>query len=80
MNLQWIPRFLCMSRPGDKITRKSIIMTQKMKEMDKEEISSKSFLANVLDIDDNFCAAKIPQINDVNTSSHLNHTVAIANG
>ena len=55
-------------------------MTQKMKELDKEEISSKSLLANVLDIDDNFCAAKILQINDVNNSSHLNHTVAIANG
>ena len=77
--LQWIPWFLCMSRPGDEITRKSILMTQKMKEMDKKEISSKSLLANVLDIDDNFCAAKIPQIIDVNHLSHLNQTVAIAN-
>ena len=55
-------------------------MAQKMKEMDKKEISSKSLLANVLDIDDNFCAAKIPQINDANHRSHLNQIVAIANG
>jgi len=35
--LQWIPWFLCMSRPGDEITRKSILMAQKMKEMDKRK-------------------------------------------
>ena len=69
-----------MSRPGDEITRKSILMAQKMKEMDKKEISSKSLLANVLDIDDNFCAAKIPQINNLNNHGHLNQMVAIANG
>ena len=49
-------------------------MTHKIAEMDK------SLLADVLDIDDNFYVAKIPQINDVNNSSHLNQTVAIANG
>ena len=50
--LQWIHWFLCMSCPGDEITRKSILMTQKMKEMDMKEISSKSLLANVLDSQD----------------------------
>merc|ERR1719483_504648 len=78
--LQWIPWFLCMSRPGEKITRKTIMMQKKMKEMEQKEISSKSLLANVLDIDDNFCAAKIPQINNLNNHSYLNQTVAIANG
>ena len=29
--LQWIPWLLCMSRPGDQITFKSILMTQKLK-------------------------------------------------
>jgi len=77
--LQWIPWVLCMSRPGDQITRKSILMSQKMKEMDKKEISSKSLLANVLDIDDNFCAAKISQIT-TNNPTHHHQTVAIANG
>ena len=51
--LQWIPWFLRMSRPGEKITRKTIMMQKKMKEMEQKEISSKSLLANVLDIDDN---------------------------
>ena len=76
--LQWIPWFLCMSRPGDEITRKSILMAQKMKEMDKKEISSKSLLANVLDIDDNFCAATlaIPQSNNMNHPSHANPVTA----
>ena len=51
--LQWIPWFLRMSRPGEKITRKTIMMQKKMKEMEQKEISSKSLLANILDIDDN---------------------------
>jgi len=52
--LQWIPWFLRMSRPGEKITRKTILMQKKMKEMEQKEISSKSLLANVLDLEDNF--------------------------
>ena len=60
-----------MSRPGEKITRKSILMQKKIKEMDKNEVSSKSLLANVLDIDDNFCATTIaPSIN----GNHPSHT------
>lgn len=43
-----------MSRPGKKITRKTILMTNRMKEMELKERSSKSLLANVLDIDDDF--------------------------
>ncbi|KAK4289092.1 hypothetical protein Pmani_037919 [Petrolisthes manimaculis] len=41
-----------MSRPGKKITRKTIMMTNKMRELELKERSSKSLLANVLDIDD----------------------------
>ena len=52
--LQWIPWFLRMSRPGEKITRKTIMMQNKMKELDLKEKSSKSLLANVLDMDDDF--------------------------
>ena len=57
-------------------------MAQKMKEMDKKEISSKSLLANVLDIDDNFCVAKLPQIINTKHPSHTitNFPVASANG
>jgi len=43
-----------MSRPGAKITRKTILIQNKMKEMDLKENSSKSLLANVLDMDDDF--------------------------
>ena len=60
-----------MSRPGDNITIKSILMTQKLKDMDKKEIFSKSLLANVLDIDDNFCASKISETNSI---VHYNHS------
>lgn len=41
-----------MSRPGKKITRKTIMMNSRMKELELKERSSKSLLANVLDIDD----------------------------
>nr|CAI5849685.1 unnamed protein product [Callosobruchus analis] len=43
-----------MSRPGKKITRKTIMMNSRMKELELKERSSKSLLANVLDIDDDF--------------------------
>lgn len=43
-----------MSRPGKKITRKTILMNSRMKELELKERSSKSLLANVLDIDDDF--------------------------
>jgi nicotinic acetylcholine receptor len=49
--LQWIPWLLRMSRPGEKITRKTILMAHKMKELDMKETSSKSLLANVLDME-----------------------------
>ena len=52
--LQWLPWFLRMARPGEKITRKTIMMQNKMKELDLKERSSKSLLANVLDMDDDF--------------------------
>ena len=49
-----MPWLLRMSRPGEKITRKNIIMNNKMKELELKERSSKSLLANVLDMDDDF--------------------------
>jgi len=54
--LQWLPWFLRMSRPGKKITRKTILMSNRMKELELKERSSKSLLANVLDIDDDYRA------------------------
>ncbi|XP_057665139.1 neuronal acetylcholine receptor subunit alpha-7 isoform X1 [Diorhabda carinulata] len=52
--LQWLPWILGMSRPGKKLTRKTILMNSRMKELELKERSSKSLLANVLDIDDDF--------------------------
>lgn len=52
--LQWLPWILRMSRPGKKITRKTIMLNNRMKELELKERSSKSLLANVLDIDDDF--------------------------
>ncbi|XP_025160141.1 neuronal acetylcholine receptor subunit alpha-7 isoform X2 [Harpegnathos saltator] len=52
--LQWLPCLLRMSRPGKKITKKTILMSNRMKELELQERSSKSLLANVLDIDDDF--------------------------
>lgn len=50
--MQWLPWLLRMSRPGKKITRKTILLSNQMKELELKERSSKSLLANVLDIDD----------------------------
>ena len=52
--LQWLPWILRMDRPREKITRKTIQVQKKMKELDKKELKSKSLLANVLDMDDDF--------------------------
>ncbi len=52
--LQWLPWALRMSRPGKPITRKSILMTNRMNEIEMKKNSSKSLLANVLDMDDDF--------------------------
>lgn len=43
-----------MSRPGRKITLKTIRMSNRVKQMELKERSSKSLLANVLDIEDDF--------------------------
>nr|BBE49563.1 nicotinic acetylcholine receptor alpha6 subunit 4 [Nilaparvata lugens] len=52
--LQWLPWILGMNRPGKKITRKTILMTNRMKELHLPDRSSKSLMANILDIDDDF--------------------------
>ncbi|XP_043238861.1 neuronal acetylcholine receptor subunit alpha-7-like isoform X1 [Amphibalanus amphitrite] len=58
--LNWLPWFLRMSRPGRKITLKTIMMNNKMKELELKERSSKSLLANVLDMDDDFRGGLAP--------------------
>lgn len=53
--LQWLPWILRMQRPKKPITRKTIMMSSRMRELEmKEGKNSKSLLANVLDMDDDF--------------------------
>ena len=47
------------------------MMQKKMKEMEQKEISSKSLLANVLDIDDNFRCVVGSGGNHSNHPSHV---------
>ena len=58
-------------RPGEKITRKTIMMANKMKELDMKETSSKSLLSNVLDMDDDFRNTTLPTSNPVHHPSHV---------
>ena len=58
-------------RPGEKITRKTIMMANKMKELDMKETSSKSLLSNVLDMDDDFRKTTLPTNNPVHHPSHV---------
>ncbi|XP_071531407.1 neuronal acetylcholine receptor subunit alpha-7-like isoform X2 [Panulirus ornatus] len=71
--LQWLPWVLRLHRPGEKITRKTIMMNNKMRELElkvrEEERSSKSLLANVLDIDDDFRAHTLPHTHTTNTNN-----------
>ncbi|XP_042208228.1 acetylcholine receptor subunit alpha-type acr-16-like isoform X3 [Homarus americanus] len=93
--LQWLPWVLRLHRPGEKITRKTIMMSNKMRELELkvrqeltaplftirlslelpfgqcplEERSSKSLLANVLDIDDDFRAHTLPHTHTTNTNN-----------
>jgi Neurotransmitter-gated ion-channel transmembrane region len=57
--LLWLPWILRMKRPGKKLTRKTILMNSQMKELDLKERSSRSLLANVLDMEDDFRTASI---------------------
>jgi len=82
--LQWLPWILRMNRPRKKITRKTILMNNRMKELEMKEKASKSLLANVLDMDDDFRPLKVgggsymrvngnPLENNVSHGNHINH-------
>merc|ERR1712072_42231 len=58
--LQWLPWILRMQRPRKPITRKTIMMTNRMRELELKEKTSKSLLANVLDMDDDFRPMSVP--------------------
>ncbi|KAK0170077.1 hypothetical protein PV328_010682, partial [Microctonus aethiopoides] len=52
--LQWLPWILRMDRPGKKITKKTILLNSKMREMERQNKTSMSLIANVLDMNDDY--------------------------
>lgn len=58
--LQWLPWLLGMHRPGKKITRKTIMMSNKMREIERHNKSSKSLIANVADMNDDYRCRTVP--------------------
>lgn len=69
-----------MSRPGKKVTRKTIMMNSRIKEMELKERSSRSLLANVLDMDDDFRSASGISYAPTYNSSSRPSAVATAAG
>ena len=69
--LHWIPWALRMGRPGEKITRKSIAMREKLRQVE----SSRSLLANVLDMEDDFRRTFLPT-QSRNTPRHPSHALS----
>ncbi|XP_074649612.1 neuronal acetylcholine receptor subunit alpha-7-like isoform X2 [Tubulanus polymorphus] len=51
---EWLAWGLRMRRPGKELSRKKLIQNAKLRELEMKERSSKSLLANVLDLDDDF--------------------------
>ena len=63
-----------MSRPGEKFTLKTIQIQNKMKEIDPP---SKSLLANVLDMDDDFKTS--PTLPPAHFSPQINNHISLNN-
>lgn len=53
---EWLAWMMRMTRPGKELTRKKLMQTAKLRELEMRERSSKSLLANVLDLDDDIRA------------------------
>ncbi|XP_064652958.1 neuronal acetylcholine receptor subunit alpha-7-like isoform X5 [Lineus longissimus] len=51
---EWLAWILRMKRPGKELSRKKLVQNAKLRELELRERSSKSLLANVLDLDDDF--------------------------
>lgn len=64
-----------MQRPGRNVTFRSLVRTAKMQDLEMSERSSRSLLANVLDLEDDFrrlCPAHIVHVNHVDNKGSLN--------
>lgn len=70
---EWLAWILRMKRPGRDISRKKLAQGSKMRDMELRERSSKSLLANVLDLDDDFrSTGNNSTHNYSNNTSHCN--------
>ena len=69
---EWLAWLLRMQRPGREITRKKLIQNAKMRDLEMRERSSKSLLANVLDLDDDFRANSAPHYTSVKIGNDEN--------
>ena len=72
--LQWLPWLLRMSRPGRRLTRKSINLHTKMARLEKNDKCSNSLLTNVLDMDDDYVAGQMANNNPVGQEPNHNQT------
>ncbi len=71
---EWLAWMLRMKRPGKEISRKKLIQNANMRDLELRERSSKSLLANVLDLDDDFRSNNTPHFTSVkvdDTSMHM---------
>ena len=69
---EWLAWFLRMKRPGRDISRKKLIQNAKMRDLELRERSSKSLLANVLDLEDDFRSNSTPHYTNVKLGSDDN--------
>ena len=76
---EWLAWALRMSRPGKQLTRKKLVQNAKMRDLELRERSSKSLLANVLDLDDDFRVGTNSTSHNYrdNYHSHSNHTTKL---
>ena len=68
---EWLAWILRMKRPGKPVSRKNLMSNSKMREFELRERSSRSLLANVLDLDDDFRVnCNTPNFTGVKVDAH----------
>ncbi|XP_064608817.1 neuronal acetylcholine receptor subunit alpha-7-like [Liolophura sinensis] len=63
---EWLAWILMMERPGKEISRKTLMQNSKLRDIEMSDRTSKSLLANVLDLDDD---CPVPVYNKSNAST-----------
>nr|XP_018900425.1 PREDICTED: neuronal acetylcholine receptor subunit alpha-7 [Bemisia tabaci] len=76
--LEYLPWVLRMGRPGKKITLKTISISHRMRELEIRERSSRSLLANILDLDDDLQRFRANVNNSTNTTCHQRQGITVS--